>query len=310
MNVTEPDSSIKVSEPAVQRSDPLAYAALATVCILWGTTYLGIRISLESLPPLYLIAIRYTISGGILVLGAKLFRVRLPSRSELWRTGLCGAICIGIGNGFLAIAELKVPSGTAALFYTTCPFWMVGIDALLPRGHKPRASTLAGLAIGLLGVLLLVLPPAWHEGWTGATVTGFGLLQISALGWTFGALLQRRVRTGSPPVVTGGIQQLAAGLVMFLPAAVFETAPHAITTRSLLAIVYLVIFGSLIGFTAFIHSMARLPVALVSIYLFVNPIVAVFLGWFFFREPFGWTAFWAMLVVFAGIAVVKRSETR
>jgi drug/metabolite transporter (DMT)-like permease len=292
-----------------QQSRTIAYVALAAVCVLWGTTYLGIRISLESLPPLYLIAIRYTISGTILIVACKLAGTTLPGRRELLLTALYGAVCIGIGNGFLAIAEVWVPSGLAALFYTTAPFWMVGLDALLPGGRKPMAGTLGGLVTGLAGVVFLVLPAALREGFRGGTFTGFLVLQLSAVGWVAGSLLQRRVVTRAKPVVIGAVQQLAAGLVMFVPAAIFERAPHAVSTRSLLAIGYLVVFGSLIGFTAFIYSMVRLPVAIVSVYTFVNPIVAVFLGWLFFREPFGWRECAAMTIIFAGIFVVRVSES-
>lgn len=287
-----------------------AYVALAAVCLLWGTTYLGIRISLQSFPPLTLIAIRYIISGAILLAIARLSGAYLPRGRELWLTALCGAICIGIGNGFLAIAELWVPSGLAALFYTTAPFWMVGIDGILPAGRRPTSATLAGLFVGLLGVLTLVLPAIRHEGMGGKTITGFALLQISAAGWVFGALLQKRVRAIATPVVTGGVQQLAAGVAVFVPALLFEHVPSTVTSRSMLALGYLVVFGSLVGFSAFIYSMARLPVAVVSIYYFVNPVVAVVLGRIMFDEPFGYPQAVAMLIIFAGIFLVKRSEAR
>jgi drug/metabolite transporter (DMT)-like permease len=281
-----------------------------SVCILWGTTYLGIRISVETIPPFYLIAGRYTVSGALLLLGARWAGLRMPSRRELLATGLCGMTCIGIGNGFLALAETWVPSGLAALFYTTCPFWMVGLDAILPGGRRARASTVRGLLVGLGGVIILVLPAAIKEGFHGGTLSGFLVLQLSAVGWVTGALLQRRVVVRCEPVVTGAIQQLAAGLAMFLPAMVFEHAPHHVSTRSTLAVAYLVVFGSCIGFTSFIYAMSHLSVAIVSIYTFVNPIVAVFLGWLFFREAFGLRELAAMVVIFGGIALVRWSETR
>lgn len=287
-----------------------AYLALSAVCLFWGTTYLGIRISIESLPPLYLIAIRYTISGGILLCAALVARVRMPSRREFLLTALYGAICIGIGNGLLAIAEQWIPSGLAALMYTTTPFWMVGIDSLLPGGAKPLAATTRGLAVGLIGVAVLILPAALRDGWHGRIVTGFIVLQLSAVGWVWGALLQRRLKTRTSPFLTGAIQQVGAGLVMFVPSACFERFPVAVTARSEWAVAYLIVFGSVIGFTSFIYSMARLPVALVSIYTFVNPIVAVLLGSLFFQEPFGGREVVAMAVIFAGIALVKWSETR
>lgn len=287
-----------------------AYLALFAVCILWGTTYLGIRISIETIPPLYLIAGRYTISGALLLLMARLRGLYIPSRREFLQTALCGIICIGIGNGFLALAETWVPSGLAALFYTTCPFWMVGFDAFLPGGHRPLASTIRGLLVGVGGVVFLVLPVAMSEGFRGGTFSGFLILQLSAVGWVAGALLQKRVRVQAEPVVTGAIQQLAAGLAMFIPSSLFEQLPQHISHRSAIAVVYLVIFGSCIGFTAFIYAMSRLPVAIVSVYTFVNPIVAIFLGWLFFREPFGIREFIAMLIIFFGIAIVKWSESK
>ena len=279
------------------------------MCFFWGTTYLGIRIALESLPPLHLIAIRYVISGTILLCGAALAGVKMPKGRELLYTAICGIICIGIGNGMLAISELWIPSGLAALFFTTAPFWMVGIDAVLPGGRKPFASTVFGLLVGLCGVLFLVLPAAFREGLKGRLFAGFLMLQLSGIGWVLGSLLQKRVKTHSKPFVSGAVQQLAAGLAMFLPAAVFEKMPHAaLSLRSELAMAYLVVFGSIVGFSSFVYSMAHLPVAVVSIYTFVNPLVAVFLGWLFFREPFGYLEATAMLVIFGGIALVRWSE--
>ncbi len=279
------------------------------MCFFWGTTYLGIRISLESLPPLYLIAIRYVISGSILLLAARIGGAHLPRGRELMLTAVCGIICIGIGNGCLAIAEEWIPSGLAALFYTTSPFWMVGIDALLPGGRKPLGSTIAGLSVGLFGVAFLIFPAAAHEGVHGRTLAGFLILQLSGIGWVAGSLLQKRVEARAHSFVSGAVQQLAAGLATFVPAAFFEKMPSSIHLRPALAVAYLVIFGSIVGFSSFIYCMSRLPVAIVSIYTFVNPVVAVFLGWLFFREPFGYRELIAMFIVFLGIALVKWSES-
>jgi drug/metabolite transporter (DMT)-like permease len=264
---------------------------------------------LESFPPLYLIAIRYVISGSILLLFATLSGIALPRGRELLMTAICGAICIGIGNGFLAIAEKSVPSGLAALFISTSPFWMIGIDALLPGGKRPRTATMGGLLVGLSGVAFLIFPIAIHEGLGGVVISGFLLLQISAAGWVLGSLLQKRVETRSKLFVIGAVQQCAAGVSLLIPASIFEKMPHVISLRSGLAVAYLVVFGSLIGFSAFVYSVAKLPVAVASIYAFVNPIVAVWLGFLFFREPFGGREAIAMLIIFVGIALVRWSES-
>ena len=201
-----------------------------------------------------------------------------------------------------------MPSGLAALFITTSSFWMVGIDALLPGGKRPRLPTVGGLFIGLLGVAFLILPAALHEGFGGKVIPGFLLLQISGAGWVLGSLLQKRVATRANSFVTGAVQQFAAGIATFVPASIFEKMPHAISLRSGLAVAYLVVFGSLIGFSSFVYAVAKLPVAIVSIYYFVNPIVAVWLGFLFFREPFGGREGIAMLTIFSGIALVRWSE--
>ncbi len=275
---------------------------------MWGATYLAIRVAVEEIPPLYLISGRYIISGAILLALAALGGARLPRGRELLYTALCGIICIGIGNGFLAIVEQWIPSGLSALFYTTCPFWMIGIDALLPHGKKPHRVSVTGLVLGVCGVIYLVWPAVHGEGITGRTVAGFLLLQVSGIGWTLGSLLQKRVRTQVPLFVSGAVQQFAAGLAVGVPAVILEKPPHTISLQSDLAVGYLVIFGSIVGFSSYIYALARLPVALVSIYLFVNPIVAVFLGWLLLREPFGYRELVSMAIIFAGIALVRWSE--
>ena len=204
---------------------------------------------------------------------------------------------------------VHLASGLAALIYTASPFWMVGIDWLLPGGHRPKRSTIGGLVVGLLGVTVLLVPAAAHGGWRGGMMFGIVVLEISVVGWVAGALLQKRVEEHSSALLRGAVQQFAAGLAVFVPAVFFEKLPHTVDTRPLLAVAYLIVFGSFIGFTAFIYAMAKLPVAIVSIYTFVNPIVAVFLGYLFYREHFGWRELVAMLIIFAGIAIVRWSES-
>jgi drug/metabolite transporter (DMT)-like permease len=255
-----------------------------------------------------MISVRYILSGSILLIAAALGGARLPRGRELLLIAICGITSIGIGNGLLAIVEQWVPSGLTALFYSTAPFWMVGLEALLPGGKRPHRSTIGGLIVGVCGVAYLVLPAVRGEGITGRTVVGFALLQISAVGWTLGSLLQKRVRTRVAPFLSGAVQQFAAGLAVAVPALLFEKAPHAISVRSELAVGYLVVFGSIVGFSSYIYSLAKLPVALVSIYTFVNTIVAVFLGWLLVRERFGYRETIATAIIFAGVALVRWSE--
>ena len=284
-----------------------AYLALAAVCFFWGTTYLGIRMALESVPPLMLVSLRYIVSGTALLLVAFFVKAHLPSGKELFYTALFGTIIIGIGNGCLSFAELWIPSGLAALFITTSPFWMIGVEALIPGGARLHAPTLFGMLVGFSGTLLLVAPSAIHDGFGGPILQAFLLLQFGCCGWAFGSILQRRHTTKAHPVVSGAIQQLATGLAFLGPAWFTRTQPIHWTGRSAGALIYLITFGSVVGYSAYIYALDKLPVSIVSIYTYVNPIVALFLGWFIYRERVGISEIAAMLVIFLGVTLVKRS---
>jgi drug/metabolite transporter (DMT)-like permease len=290
------------------RSHPYfrAYLALAAVCIFWGTTYLGIRMALETLSPLALVGLRYTISGGVLLLVAFLVKAHVPSGRELFFTALFGVIIIGIGNGCLAFAEVWIPSGLAALFITTSPFWMIGMEALIPGGERLHGPTLFGMLVGLAGSSLLVAPSAIEQGWNGPALKGFLVLQFGCCGWAVGSILQRRHDTKAHPVVSGAVQQMATGLVFLTAALAAKNGPWHLSFRSGAAVLYLVTFGSVVGYSAYLYALDKLPVSVVSIYNYINPVVAVLLGWLFYKERIGSREILAMLVIFAGVALVKR----
>jgi drug/metabolite transporter (DMT)-like permease len=283
-----------------------AYAALVAVCFFWGTTYLGIRMALETFPPLVLMAGRFTLSGSLMLVAARLMGARLPRGKELWLTALNGVLVLGIGNSCLTFAETWIGSGMAALFISTSAFWMVGIEAAFPGGERLHLPTIAGMLIGTAGAALLVAPGAMAQGFGSSVVKGFLALQFGCLGWGLGSILQRRQPSQAHPVVSGAVQQLAAGLAFLVPALVANESPVRWATRGVLALLYLVVFGSIVGYSAYIYAMDRLPVAIVSIYTYINPVVAVFLGWLIYREPFGRTEALAMLIIFVGVATVKR----
>jgi drug/metabolite transporter (DMT)-like permease len=283
-----------------------AYLALAAVCFFWGTTYLGIRIADETIDPAVLMCLRYSISGIILLVAAYFMKAHLPSGRELWYTALYGVVIIGAGTGCLVYAEQWVPSGLAAVFITLSPFWMIGIDALIPGGERLHAPTILAMLVGLAGTTLLVAPEIIREGVGGPLLRGFIVLQIGAAGWSLGSMLQRRHQTKAHPVVSGAVQQLATGLAFAVPALFTRPHPSAWSARSIGAVAYLIVFGSIVGYSAYIIALERLPVSVVSIYNYINPVIAVFLGWLFFREHIGLQEIVAMLVIFSGVALVKR----
>jgi len=263
--------------------------------------------ALESVPPLMLVSLRYMISGTVLLIAALFAKAHLPSGKELFYTALFGVIIIGVGNGCLAFAELWIPSGLAALFITTTPFWMIGIEALIPGGARLHGPTLFGMMVGFVGTLLLVAPSAIQQGISGPILQGFLLLQFGCSGWALGSILQRRHTTTVHPVVSGAMQQLATGLAFLGPALLTKTHPIQWSGRSIGAVIYLITFGSVIGYSAYLYALNQLPVSIVTIYNYINPIVALFLGWLVYREPVGLHELAAMLIIFLGVTLVKRS---
>jgi drug/metabolite transporter (DMT)-like permease len=162
------------------------------------------------------------------------------------------------------------------------------------------------MLVGLAGTTLLVAPEVVREGFGGPLLRGFVLLQVGAVAWCLGSILQRRHQTTAHAVVTGAVQQLATGLAFAVPALFARPHPSAWSGRSIGAVAYLVVFGSIVGYSAYIIALERLPVSVVSIYNYVNPVIAVFLGWLFFREHIGLQEVTAMLIIFFGVALVKR----
>ena len=283
-----------------------AYLALAAVCLFWGTTYLAIRMALETFAPLQLVSVRYILSGGATVLFARARGLYLPRGRQLAAACFSGFLTLGIGNGALVFSEVLIPSGIAGLIVTISPFWMVGAEALLPGGERLHAPTIGGMLVGLAGAALLVTPDAGASPIHRHLLDGFLILQIGMAGWAFGSIYQRRQAGKAHAIVAGGVQQLAAGLILAPFALLIPQPPIHWSPRGVSALFYLVCFGSLVGYSAYSYVMDRLPVALVSTYSYVNAVVAVFLGWLFYREPFGGREAVSMAIIFASVAVVKR----
>ena len=282
------------------------YLALAAVCFFWGTTYLAIRMSLESFPPLVLVSARFLTSGGILLLFAAARGLYIPRGRELASNCLSGLLLLAIGNSCLVFAEVLIPSGVAGLITTISPFWLVGVEALLPGGERLHLPTIGGMTAGLFGASLLFTNDLAGHAIDRKVLAGFVILQIGMAAWAFGSIYQRRHAGKAHPIIAGGVQQLAAGLAALPLALAIPEHPIHWSTRGTAAILYLVCFGSIVGYSAYNYTLEHLPVAILSIYAYVNAVVAVGLGWLFYREPFGARQAAAMVIIFAGVAAVKR----
>jgi drug/metabolite transporter (DMT)-like permease len=253
-----------------------------------------------------LVTVRYLLSGALMLLYVKARGLYLPRGRELAAACFAGFLTLGIGNGALVFSEVLIPSGIAGLIISISPFWMVGAEALLPGGERLHVPTIGGMAIGLVGAALLFTPDPGTHGIDRALLSGFLMLQFGMAAWSFGSIYQRRKAGKAHPVVAGAVQQMAAALILLPFSLAIPQAPVHWSVRGVGALLYLVVFGSVVGYSAYVYAMDRLPVAIVSIYPYANAVVAVFLGWLFYREPFGRRELLAMAIIFAGVAVVKK----
>lgn len=291
-----------------------AYAAWVVVCIVWGTTYLGIRIALETIPPMLMAAMRWTVAGSLLLAGLKWRGEHLP-RPRAWPSlALLGILLLGFGNGGVVWAELTVPSGLTAVLVATVPFWMVGFEALTRYGDKATVRHAIALVTGFSGILILVWPDI-GVGENRGVLGGIVATQIAAAGWGLGSAYARhRGRTeASAESVLGaaGFEMLFGGLALLALGLVLGEHQHLMfSARSTGALVYLILAGSIAGFTAFAYAIRHLPVAIASLYAYVNPVIAVGLGTALLGEPFGLRTALGAAIVFAGVALTRDPPKR
>jgi drug/metabolite transporter (DMT)-like permease len=289
------------------RDRKLAYVAWITICVVWGTTFLAIRIALESLPVALLAGFRWLGAGLILALLLPLFREQLPPRST-WRSiALIGFLMNVLGNGLLVWAEQYVASGLTAVVVGMVPFWSVVVEALSPGGERLTRGTIAGLAVGFAGILVLVWPELVVGGEAGRMfVAGIVALQVGSLAWAIGTSYTKRHRIGAMPLASSALQMIFSGLILMAFGTVLgEWTRVVFTPRTFAALLYLTVAGSVIGYTAYVYTLKYLPVSTVSLYAYVNPIIAVILGTFIASEPLNPRIVLAAALVFGGIAIVR-----
>jgi drug/metabolite transporter (DMT)-like permease len=295
----------------------LALFAWVAVCVLWGTTYLGIRVCLETMPPMLMGGLRWTIAGALLA-GYLLIRgERLPRASAWGGIALLGFLMMGLGNGGVVWAEQTVPSGLAAVIVAASPFWMAGVEACRADGERLTWRSAIGFLIGFSGIVLLVWPELVHgvaglapgsgEAAKGSFIGGVIALQIACLGWSIGSSYSKRhARSESVFAVSAG-QMLTGGLMMMAAGTLRgEWSALGFSTRSLVAFTYLSTIGAIGGFAAYTYALRHLPVSLVSLYAYVNPVIAVTLGVLILGEAFTWRMGLAAALVFGGVAIVQR----
>lgn len=282
------------------------WLALWTVYVLWGSTYLGIELAGETMPAVFAAGVRFTIVGVALAAWVLLRRGTAPfrvGRAAFCSAVLCGLLLIG-SNALLFVAEREVPIGLASLIIASVPLWLVLLRSL--TGDRPGRTSLAGTAVGFAGVALLLRPGG------GVTATGVLIVVVAAMAWALGSFLSSRLPMPGDAFTTTGIQALAGGLLL-LPVSLVvpddeSLDPASWSSRSLLGLAYLIVFGSIIGYTAYVWLLGNVPLGTVATYAYVNPLVAITLGVVFLHETITWRIAAGAAVILSSVAAVIRSE--
>jgi drug/metabolite transporter (DMT)-like permease len=296
------------------RTTPRSQVILAftAVYIIWGSTYLFIRFAVATMPPFLMAGVRFLIAGAILYIWMRLRGAERPKLVH-WRSALIigGLLLLG-GNGIVSWAELQVPSGLAALLVAIVPLWMALIDWLRPGGTRPHSLTVVGLVIGFAGVALLA-SQAEASG-TGPHLIGILALLVATICWASGSLYARGAPFPKTALLGTGMEMLAGGaLLVGVATATGEWSQvhlEAISLKSALALAFLIVFGSLVAFSAYVWLLHHVSAARVSTYAYVNPVVAVFLGWAFANESITPITLASAAIIIAAVALITISRGR
>ena len=283
---------------------------LLVLYVVWGSTYLAIRYGLESIPPFAMSGLRYASAGAILLAAAKARGAARVAARDFVPAFTCGALLLLCGNGGVVWAEQRISSGLAALLIATEPLFIVLLRALPPERHVPGGRALFGTALGLSGVALLLGPA--RPGRQGIDLLGAAVVLFAAFAWALGSLLSRRFAPAASPLQAAALQMLAGGaLLLALSLATGEWARFSlahVSARSFAALLYLMVFGSLVGYTTYVWLLRVADPSRVSTYAFVNPVVAVFLGWALAGETVTLRMLVAAAVIVAAVVLITLRE--
>ena len=293
----------------MKKGNVLAYLAWLSTCIVWGTTYLAIRVGVSDLPPVLFAGFRW-ISSAILLIGIlKAFKFKWPKKSEIKHLAVIGIMLIGIANGLVVFAEQWIPSGLAALIISTLPFWVVIIESFLPIGNKLNTKIIVGVLLGLTGSGLIfrnelgkLVDPNY--------LTGVVAISLAILVWGAGSLYSKYRKFETHPLMGAAIQMLIAGILQtVIGFGIGEFEKFSFTTESFYAFIYLVTVGSLLGYGSYIYALSHLPASFATTYAYVNPVIALFLGWLVLNEELNAIIIIAMVIILIGVAVVRKGSS-
>ena len=291
------------------------WAAMAVIYVVWGSTYFGIAVAIQTIPPFFMAAARFVIAGVVLLAwdvlrspGAR----RWPTWRQLRDSAIVGILLLGVGNGFVALGERTVPSGIAAIIIGTMPVWFAVLGWIYFRERLPRVVVL-GIIVGLGGVAALVWPVAGAS--SALDVGGLGILLLAELGWSHGSVYAaRRAHLPPRPITASALQMLFASGFLLLEGVVTgepsQFDPAKVSLTSIAGVVYLTVFGSMLAFTVYGWLLRHAPISLIGTYAYVNPVVAVALGSVFLNEQLTPRTLVASAVIIAAVALIVTARGR
>ena len=306
-------ASITMSNTSKHSSKLLIIAAFAAVYIIWGSTYLAIDVAVNTIPPFLMLAARYTIAGFLLFAFCLLKGEKVPSFKTFITIGIGGVLMIFLGNGAVTLAEQYLPTGLTAIVVATVPLWMVMLDKRHWHFYFTNKIIITGFLIGFAGVLMLFAGKGTAD-FTGNTMklVGFLILIIGSIGWAAGSLYSKYKQVAGSTTMKAAVQMLSAGLVSLVAGILSNEqkgfAINDISSQSLAAISYLIVMGSLVGYLSYIWLLSILPASRVGTYAYVNPVIAVFLGWLFLNETITVQQIAALLIILTGVILVNTAK--
>lgn len=285
-----------------------AYSAWFAVSIIWGTTYLAIRVGVAGMPPFIFSAPRWILAGIIYLIILKWRGFSFPNKSDYKHIAVVGLLLLGVANGFLVVAEQWIPSGLAAILITTVPFVIVLLESVILRKRKLNLFIISGILVGFIGVvfilgnnLSLLLIPDYR--------LGIILVSIALFSWGSGSVYSKYHKLTVHPFMSAAFQMLFAGFFQLILSIVLgETENIVISNNSMLAFLYLLLFGSLIAYGSYMYAIEKLPISFVSTYAYINPVIALFVGWFFLDEILTMQIIIGALIILVGVYLVNRGN--
>lgn len=285
-----------------------AYSAWFAVSIIWGTTYLAIRVGVGGMPPFIFSAPRWILAGIIYLIVLKWRGYSFPKKSDYKHIVVVGLLLLGVANGFLVVAEQWIPSGLAAILITTVPFVIVLLESVILRKRKLNLFIISGILVGFIGVILilgnnlsLLLIPEYR--------LGIILVSIGLFSWGSGSVYSKYHKLTVHPFMSAAFQMLFAGCFQLILSVILgETENLVVSNTSMLAFLYLLLFGSLIAYGSYMYAIEKLPISFVSTYAYINPVIALFVGWFFLDEILTIQIIIGASIILVGVYLVNRGN--